>query len=195
MTPSYREVGDACYDRAGFRRGDRFIDASSTYLYQETAPSACARWLAAHPDSPLLVVFCLREPAERLYSNFRYFRDVLTRIPASVTFPAYVDALLGAGWSSGNQQVDLALAHGDYPVYLPRWEEAVGARRLLVVRTEAIAEDPGRVVADIGRHIGAALEVEGGGRSNAATSRGFRCCTPLRAGSARPCPTAPCASG
>jgi hypothetical protein len=168
VTPSYREVGDACYDRAGFRRGERFIDASSTYLYQQTAPAACARWLAAHPDSPLLVVFCLREPAERLYSNFRYFRDVLTRIPADVGFPAYVDALLGLGWSSGNQQVDLALAHGDYPAYLPRWEEAVGTRRLLVVRSESLAADPGRVVADIGRHVGAALEAAGGGRSNAA---------------------------
>ncbi len=167
-TPSYRDLGDACYDHAGFHRTDRFIDASSTYLYQKTAPAACARWLAAHPDSPLLVVFCLREPAERLYSNFRYFRDVLTRIPADVTFPDYADALLDRGWSSGNQQVDLALAHGDYPAWLPRWEDAVGKRRLLLVRTEALAEDPGRVVADIGRHIGAALTVEGGGRSNAA---------------------------
>jgi hypothetical protein len=168
VTPSYREVGDACYDRAGFRREDRFIDASSTYLYQETAPAACARRLAAHPGSSLLIVFCLREPAERLYSNFRYFRDVLTRIPAEVTFPDYVDALLGRGWSSGNQQVDLALAHGEYPAYLRRWEDAVGARRLLLVRSEAMAADPRRVVADIGRHIGTVLEAEGGSLSNAA---------------------------
>lgn len=168
VTPSWREVGDACYDHAGFRRDDRFIDASSTYLYQQTAPAACARWLAAHPASPLLVVFCLREPADRLYSNFRYFRDVLLRIPAEVGFPAYADALLGRGWSSGNQQVDLALAHGEYPGHLRRWEQAVGPRRVLVVRTEAIAGDPGRVVADIGRHIGVALQADGGGRSNAA---------------------------
>lgn len=168
VTPSWLEVGDACYERAGFRRGDRFIDASSTYLYQETAPTACARRLASHPGSPLLVVFCLREPADRLYSNFRYFRDVLQRIPAEVTFPAYADALLSSGWSSGNQQVDLALAHGDYPRWLRRWEEAVGARRMLLVRTEAIAQDPDRIVADIGRHIGAVLGVEGGSRSNAA---------------------------
>jgi hypothetical protein len=167
-TPSWREVGDACYERAGFRRDDRFIDASSTYLYQETAPAACAQRLAAHPGSPVLVVFCLREPADRLYSNFRYFRDVLQRIPAEVTFPDYADALLGSGWSSGNPQVDLALAHGDYPAWLRRWEQAVGTRRLLLVRTEAIARDPERIVADIGRHIGAVLEIKGGGRSNAA---------------------------
>ncbi len=168
VTPPYREIGDACYDRAGFRREDRFIDASSTYLYQETAPAACAQWLTVHPASPLLVVFCLREPADRLYSNFRYFRDVLLRIPADVTFAAYADALLGRGWSSGNQQVDLALAHGEYPGHLRRWEQAVGKRRVLIVRTEAIAGDPHRVVADIGRHIGVALEAGGGGRSNAA---------------------------
>jgi len=168
VTPSYLEVGEACYERAGYRRDERFIDASSTYLYQDTAPAACARRLAAHPGSPLLVVFCLREPAERLYSNFRYFRDVLLRIPPEVTFPAYVDALLGGGWASGNQQVDHALAHGDYPAWLRRWEEAVGSRRILVVRTEDIARDPRRVVADIGRHVGAVLEAEGGGRSNAA---------------------------
>jgi hypothetical protein len=167
-TPSWLEVGDVCYERAGFRHEDRFIDASSTYLYQETAPAACAHRLAAHPGSPLLVVFCLREPADRLYSNFRYFRDVLQRIPADVTFPAYADALLGSGWSSGNQQVDLALAHGDYPAWLRRWESAVGRRRLLLVRTEAIARDPQRIVADIGRHIGAVLELGSGGRSNAA---------------------------
>lgn len=168
VTPPYRDVGDACYDRAGYGREERFIDASSTYLYQATAPAACANWLAEHPDSSLLVVFCLREPAERLYSNFRYFRDVLLRIPAEVTFPAYVDALLGRGWSSGNQQVDLALRHGDYPAYLRHWEDAVGARRMLVVRTEAIAQDPGRVVAEVGRRIGAALEAGGGGHSNVA---------------------------
>lgn len=168
VTPSYLEVGEDCYERAGFRRGERFIDASSTYLYQDTAPAACARRLAANPGVPLLVVFCLREPAERLYSNFRYFRDVLSRIPPDVTFPAYADALLGGGWTSGNQQVDLALEHGDYPAWLRRWEEAVGPRHLQVVHTEAIARDPSRVVADIGRHVGVVLEADGGGRSNAA---------------------------
>ena len=166
-TPGYAEVGEACYDRAGFKAGDRFIDASTTYLYQETAPAACARWLLARPVQRFLVVFCLREPAERLLSNFRYFRDVLMLIPAHTTFARYADALLEGHWRSGNQQVDEALGHGDYPAWLERWGSAVGESRLLIVRTERLADQPQVVVAEIGARIGLELATDVGIRKNA----------------------------
>jgi Sulfotransferase domain len=167
QTPGYAEVGERCYERAGFRRGERFVDASTTYLYQDTAPAACARRLTDDPAPPFLAVFCLREPAERLYSNFRYFRDVLLRIPAGTAFAAYVDALFEGRWHSGNQQVDAALEHGDYPLYLKRWAEAVGEARILVVRTEKLAHEPQAAVAEIGARIGLPLAVIEGGAENA----------------------------
>jgi hypothetical protein len=166
-TPGYTTAGDQCFEQAGFKRGEPFIDASTTYLYQETAPAACARVLATHPERRFVAVFCLREPAERLYSNFRYFRDVLMRIPAQATFAAYVDSLLDGSSRTGNQQIDAALEHGNYPQYLRRWEPAVGERRLLLVQTEALARNPEGVLADIGARLGLRLEAGRPERSNA----------------------------
>jgi hypothetical protein len=166
-TPGYSAAGEACYGQAGFEPRDRFIDASTTYLYQESAPSACARVLAADPGRSLLAVFCLREPAERLYSNFRYFRDVLMRIPAQATFAAHVESLFDGTSRTGNQQIDAALEHGDYPQYLRRWAASVGERRLLLVRTDALARHPDGVLADIGARLGLPLEAGRPERSNA----------------------------
>ncbi len=165
-TPGYAEAGERCFELAGFRREERFVDASTTYLYQRTAPAACARWLTERPDHPLVVVFCLREPAERLYSNFHYFRDVLLRIPARTPFGAYVDALFDGTLRTGNQQVDQALEHGLYPVHLGRWQAAVGTERIIMVRTEELADGPQAILSQIAARTGIPLSSAADVRKN-----------------------------
>ncbi len=188
VTPGYACVGPACYEQAGFRDTTPFIDASSTYLYQRTAPTACARRLADRPGSPFLVVFCLRDPAQRLYSNFRYFRDVLRHIPAATRFSEYAVALLDGGWHSGNQQVDQALVHGEYARYLSRWHEAVGTRHIMTIQTQSLTSDGRAVAGEIGRRLGLSLEAAEGRRENAAYRPRFAALHTLarRAGSLLP---------
>jgi hypothetical protein len=167
-TPGYARVGARCYELAGFRSDDHFIDASTTYLYQGMAPAACALRLAARQAAPFVVVFCLREPAERLYSSFLYFRDVLLRIPATTRFTDHVESLMSGSSRTGNQQIDEALSHGDYPAHLGRWEAAVGAPQVVVVRTEDLALRPGEVLSEIGARIGGHFAPGRPGRKNAA---------------------------
>ena len=88
-------------------------------------------------------------------------------IPAHTTFARYADALLDGHWRSGNQQVDEALGHGDYPTWLERWGAAVGESRLLIIRTERLADQPQAVVAEIGARIGLELATDVGSRKNA----------------------------
>lgn len=165
-SPGYTQVGADCYDLAGFRHEDHFIDASTTYLYQNTAPTACARWLAANRDFPFVVVFCLREPAERFYSNFRYFRDVLLLIPGRTSFREYVDSVFDRVIASGNQQIDMALEHGLYPRFLERWEAAIGAEHIVLVQTETLEDEGHSIATRIGKQIGVELTVGVGKRRN-----------------------------
>ena len=173
-TPGYEEVGSRCYDLAGFGPKECFVDASTTYLYQDVAPDACTKWLAVNRSSPFVVIFCLREPAERLYSNFRYFRDVLLLIPEETSFVEHVDALLDRTVRTGNQQIDQALDHGLYPQYLKRWESAVGAKRIIVIRTDELTATPQAVVSRIGTGIDLPLTIGVSARKNASYKPRFR---------------------
>jgi hypothetical protein len=117
----------------------RPVDACATYAFQEHALAVLSEM-----DS-VRVVIVLREPAERLVSIVRYFRDNKGILPSGVSDEDLIDALLRGEVAVGDETVDDAVEHGRYEVIVPRWEAAVGTARLTVLEYSGLIKAPAEV--------------------------------------------------
>ena len=145
---SYLNKGIDGYSRFfGERKsGQLLMEGCAVYLYSETA-----RMFFATTNAK--VIFVLRDPVERIKSNYNYFFKV-NQSYKDITFDEYVDALLNGEFISENEQVSHALIHGDYAFYLQRWYEDLGEDRVKVVLLDDLKSDPGSVVKDVCEWIG-----------------------------------------
>lgn len=125
-------------------RGQRVAEATTHYLYQDTARDVLSA-LRPQPD----VIFLLRSPAERVYSSFQYTRNNLSALRPDATFAEFlaIGESGGAGiavnaaarrsvplWS---QEVEMSR----YVVHLRRWAERFPRGKLHVYLFEDLRED------------------------------------------------------
>lgn len=102
--------------------GQLKMEATAPYIYYENALKHIPE-LATQPK----VLMWLREPAARLYSQYRFERYRTKRIEMS--------------WDEYRAQPEL-IAHGRYSDYLARWKDALGTSRLFVDSFENLVASP-----------------------------------------------------
>jgi Sulfotransferase domain len=121
---NYHEHGMAGY-ASHFRDCDGasaklILEATPHYLYQQTALEMLAEF-----DPLPTIVFLLRKPSERTYSEYQFARNNRAVIDRELTFREFVgmvkmeDPSLGAG----RRQLDAAIDHSKYMDYLGAWTE------------------------------------------------------------------------
>jgi len=98
------------------------MEATAPYIYYRNALEQIPN-LASQPK----VMMWLREPAARLYSQYRFERYRTQRINMS--------------WDEYRAQPEL-IAHGRYSDYLAKWKDALGDSRLYVDSFENLVSDP-----------------------------------------------------
>ena len=98
------------------------LEATAPYIYYQNA----LQHIPGLPSQPKLL-FVLREPSARLYSQYRFERFRTKRITED--------------WATYAQRKELWL-HGDYMHYLQPWLEALGPERMHVSTFEALVQDP-----------------------------------------------------
>ncbi|GAB4375112.1 MAG: hypothetical protein Kow0075_01290 [Salibacteraceae bacterium] len=87
------------------------------------------------PSNPK-VLFLLRDPVKRAFSQFVYSKYRLGRIPGEMTFRQYVE------WSKlRGPQADV-VSHSSYYKHISNWIERMGADRLIVVQSEQLFRNP-----------------------------------------------------
>jgi hypothetical protein len=122
------------YERGMRWYGDFFKDVAPKVRCGEIAPSYFANAVARERiqrDIPNCKIVCtLRDPATRLYSQYRFLRRGRT-VPRSFDFDRYWRSLVH--WGS-----DLC----GYATQLRRWQEAFGAERLLVLFYDDLMSNP-----------------------------------------------------
>lgn len=145
------------YDFASFvedYRGQPYIlDATPCYYAQNVA----LEYACSNPD--MKVIFMTRKPEERLFSSFRFFRNVYQEYP-STTYSEFVRALMG------NQETreayrctiskpffralfDIELDMGRYETHLDRWVETLGRSRVFIGRLDDMRNDPRRFMHEV----------------------------------------------
>ena len=119
---------------AGCKKASIRLEATAPYIYYEQA-------LARIPELPSepKVIFILREPSARLYSQYRFERFRTKRIVED--------------WESYSAREDLRL-HGNYHHYLKDWHAALGPERIHVCTFEALVDDTRGTVEAMARFLG-----------------------------------------
>ncbi|GIU97220.1 MAG: hypothetical protein KatS3mg013_1023 [Actinomycetota bacterium] len=135
-------------------RGERYaMEASPQYFHGGAPVIQAMRRLLGRPR----VVISLRDPVERLWSQFRFTKSRLGPVPETLSFEAYVERSEHI-W---REQAPLTpetrpwwhLAGGVYADHIEPWLESFGGD-LRVVFAEHLAEDPRAVVVDLARWLG-----------------------------------------
>lgn len=133
------------------------MEGTTHYLYAQTAPRVLGSL-----DSPPHVVFLLREPAERVYSSFRYTRNNLGVLRPEATFRDFV--ALGEGgdvravtdprWGGKVEIWRSDVAYGRYAEHLARWAQVFPRERMHVFLAEDLWRDPRALLRRLAQRVG-----------------------------------------
>ncbi len=110
------------------------LEATAPYIYFENALNHIPKL----PSNPK-VIFVLREPSARLYSQYRFERFRTKRIQMT--------------WEEYSKSDKLKL-HGDYEFYLNKWVESIGKDRIYVCTFESLVSDPKECIRDMSSFLG-----------------------------------------
>jgi len=110
------------------------LEATAPYIYFENA----LKHIPKLPSKPK-VVFVLREPSARLYSQYRFERFRTKRI--HMTWEEY-------------SKKDKLILHGDYEYYLKKWVKSLGKDRIYVCTFESLVSDPKECLYDMSSFLG-----------------------------------------
>ena len=115
-----------------------FLEATPDYLYQKT-PLKVLPALDPVPN----VVFILREPAERIYSMFKFAQNNMAVADSGLGFREFVDAIRNPGSRQiKNTLLPSAIEHSRYVKYLSKWIAVLGKNRVHVLLFEELNENP-----------------------------------------------------
>ena len=110
------------------------LEATAPYIYFENALNHIPKL----PSNPK-VIFVLREPSARLYSQYRFERFRTKRIQMT--------------WEEYSKSDKLKL-HGDYEYYLNKWVQSIGKDRIYVCTFESLVSDPKECIRDMSSFLG-----------------------------------------
>jgi hypothetical protein len=155
---NYHEHGMAGY-ASHFRQCDGahaklVLEATPHYLYQRTALEALSSL-----DPLPTVVFLLRKPSDRTYSEYQFARNNRAVIDRDLTFREFVgmvrreDAFL-----TGRRQLDAAIDHSKYIEYLEAWAARFPRSKISTFLFEDLLRDNRSFM----QNVAASLEIDPG---------------------------------
>jgi hypothetical protein len=126
------------------------VESTPAYLYSQAA----LRELPGLPTKPSFI-FVLREPVSQLRSLFVYFQQNWNWIPRAMTFREFISAVAERRSDfAGNELAANALDNAWYSRHLLRWQQAVGADRMLILLFEDLVTDSRRAMRQLAVRLG-----------------------------------------
>lgn len=122
------------------------LDGTPEYLDETTPLDAL--------DALPRVIFCLRDPAERLLSLLRFAQENVGSVDRSLSFRQVVQAIVqGDPLLARNWRLRSAIDHGRYVRHLVRWRERYPLDRIRVVRLDDLRSRPRQILSDLAAWI------------------------------------------
>lgn len=114
------------------------LEATPDYLYQATALEVIPRL-----ETNAQVIVVLRKPSERIYSLFKFARNIMGNIDPDISFANFVNAIVNeTELLDGRPILQCAICHSRYADYLGDWISALGRERVHVLLFEELANEP-----------------------------------------------------
>lgn len=126
--------GDASYAKY-FKQPNRYVvDGTTLTIYQQ-----CALEFARSHD--LKILLFIREPSDRIYSTFKYFRDTRTVLPQEMTFVEFLDAVENGEDFGGINQLSEVIQQSMYSKYIADWVKVLGKENVKVFDFQSLKND------------------------------------------------------
>jgi Sulfotransferase domain len=138
---NYHDHGLAGYAdhfrECGGRSGPIVLEATPHYLYQETALGVLSSL-----DPPPTLLFLLRRPADRIYSEYQFARNNRAVIDRDMSFREFLRVVRrGEPSLRGRTQLDAVIDHSRYINYLEEWASRFPRPRLHILLFEDLQRD------------------------------------------------------
>ena len=127
------------------------LEGSVCNFYQKTA----LEYIRNSADAK--VIFILRNPVDRLISNFKYYQHVLIPTYGELSIERYVKLIREGALES--EAMRCAIEHGRYSAYLDRWKAALAEEQILILGMKQLINDLPGTAAEIAKF----LELDAGG--------------------------------
>ena len=152
---AFDQVGESGFEPFfdGPSMGRTRLEATTHHVFQDMARAAISR---LHP--PPRVVFVLRDPADRIYSSYRWRLNNISAINPLLTFNEYVNALLSNNIKflepHFRSEISLWIAQrelvlGDYYYWIRKWRNVLPADRQHVILFEELRENNQEKLGDL----------------------------------------------
>ena len=126
------------------------LEATPTYLYQQTALRICSR-ISSSP----LFIFVLRNPSERVYSLYNFAKNNTADIDKNMSFRDFISEVRKGenGIFADSPILRDVIEHSKYAVYLDKWIETVGKERVFILFFEDMKRDPLAFMSGIAKRL------------------------------------------
>lgn len=139
--------GESGYSKLFKEENEYIVDGTTLTVYQDVA----IEFARKHNTR---AIFCLREPAERVYSTFNYFQNNRSVLDDHICFTDFVEQVKSGEGFSGNNQLSDVLSQSSYITYLRKWCDAIGLDNVLVLVFEDLKKNPKVVMQSICNWLG-----------------------------------------
>ena len=124
------------------------LESTPDYFYQTTA----LHYLGNLRPGPKLI-FLLREPAQRVYSLFRFAQNNLSILDRNMDFTRFLEKVRKGDF--GRRPIlQNCLTHSHYYHYLKPWFESMSSDNILLLTLEALKADPRSTMARTAAFLG-----------------------------------------
>jgi hypothetical protein len=118
------------------------VDGTTLTIYQRAA-------LEYTEEFKPRVIFFVREPASRVYSNFRHHKNNKSRLSSKITFGDYLKLIKEGELFDGNTQLSNAIENSKYVKYIDKFEKIIGTENIKVYVFEEFIKKPAESMKNI----------------------------------------------
>ena len=97
-----------------FKQENKYVvDGTTLTIYQNSA----LEYVQAYPCK---AIYFIREPSQRIYSTFKYFRDTRTVLPAGLSFDEFISEVENGNSFGGNNQLSAVIEQSRYHRFIEK---------------------------------------------------------------------------
>lgn len=137
--------GEDVWDKFVPKNSSKYVlEATVANFYQKTAFD----YISSLDD--VKCIFIIRNPLQRLVSNYKYYYGKINGIDSTTSFSDYIENIENNVYTIDSMKY--ALEHGLYSNYLKKWENVLGSK-MIVIRLEDLINSTDKTMSKLYKYL------------------------------------------